>query len=184
MRPISLKITLRKIKEIKIESEDIERRESGTAEPGSWGGFSCPPPPSWKIVFGNFQWIALLLLTLIRLILTSYSRTQVKYIKVFTRWNEAVEVPVILQVIQIEFFWMKYLMENVENSISEPLNSKSFGGMICHRFQATPAPPRQLKIHSAVLGEKKKQAIDALISYEGGLSSILARSSFHKSWQI
>ena len=69
---------------------------------------------------------------------------------------------------------MKYLMENVENSISEPLNSKSFGGMICHRF-------RQLKIHSAVLGEKKKQAIDALISYEGGLSSILARSSFHKS---
>ena len=44
-----------------------------------------------------------------------------------------------------------------------------------------PAPPRQLKIHSAVLGEKKKQAIDALISYEGGLSSILARSSFHKS---
>lgn len=79
---------------------------------------------------------------------------------------------------------MKYLMENVENSISEPLNSKSFGGMICHRFQATPpapAPPRQLKIHSAVLGEKKKQAIDALISYEGRLSSILAHSSFHKS---
>ena len=138
MRPISLKITLRKIKEIKIESEDIERRESGTAEPGSWGGFSSPPR---KFFFGNFQWIALLLLTLIRLILTSYSRTQVKYIKVFTRWNEAVEVPVILQVIQIEFFWMKYLMENVKNSISEPLNSKSFGGMICHRFQATP-PPR------------------------------------------
>ena len=80
---------------------------------------------------------------------------------------------------------MKYLMENVENSISEPLNSKSFGGMICHRFQATPppppAPPGQLKIHSAVLGEKKKQAIDALISYEGRLSYILAHSSFHKS---
>ena len=45
MRPISLKITLRKIKEIKIESEDIERRESGTTEPGSWGGFTSP---LWK----------------------------------------------------------------------------------------------------------------------------------------
>ena len=32
MRPISVKITLRKIKEIKIEIEDIERRQSGTAE--------------------------------------------------------------------------------------------------------------------------------------------------------
>ena len=45
MRPISLKITLRKIKEIKIEIEEIERRESGTAEPGSWGGLAPPPPP-------------------------------------------------------------------------------------------------------------------------------------------
>lgn len=75
-------------------------------------------------------------------------------------------------------------MENVENSISEPLNLKSFWGMICHRFQATPpppAPPRQLKIHSAVLGEKKQKAIDALITFEGRLSSILAHSSSHRS---
>ena len=72
---------------------------------------------------------------------------------------------------------MKYLVENVENTISEPLNSKSFWGMICHRFQAPPpppTPPRQLKIHSAVLGEKEKNAIDAVIRYEGRLSSILA----------
>ena len=32
-------------------------------------------------------------------------------------------------------------MENVENSISEPLNLKNFWGMICHRFQAPPPPP-------------------------------------------
>lgn len=75
-------------------------------------------------------------------------------------------------------------MENVKNTISEPLNSKRFWGMICHRFQApSPHPaPRQLKIHSAaVLGEPEKRAIDALISYEGRLSSILAHSSFQKS---
>ena len=81
---------------------------------------------------------------------------------------------------------MKYLMENVENSISEPLNSKSFGASDMSPFSSNPppplpAPPCQLKIHSAVLGEKKKQAIDALISYEGRLSSILVHSSFHKS---
>ena len=85
MRPRSLKITLRKIKEIKIESEDIERREPGTAVRGGCGGLAPPPPPWKSFFFGNFQCIALLPLTLIRLILTSYSRTQVKYIKVFTR---------------------------------------------------------------------------------------------------
>lgn len=73
-------------------------------------------------------------------------------------------------------------MENVENSISEPLNSKSVWGMICHRFQAT--PPRPTSSVKNTLrrpwGEEKK-AIDALISYEGRLSSILAHSSFHKS---
>lgn len=75
---------------------------------------------------------------------------------------------------------MKYLMENVENSISEPLNSKSFGGMICHRFQATP-PPRPTSSVKNTLRRPWGEAIDALISYEGRLSSILAHSSFHKS---
>ena len=69
---------------------------------------------------------------------------------------------------------MIYLMENVENFVSEPLNLKNFWWMICHRFQAVKNTLRRL-------WEEEKKAIDALISYEGRLSSILAHSSFHKS---
>ena len=75
---------------------------------------------------------------------------------------------------------MIYLMENVENSISEPLNLKNFLGMICHRFQA-PSPTASVKNTLRRPWEEEKKAIDALISYEGRLSSILAHSSFHKS---
>ena len=79
---------------------------------------------------------------------------------------------------------MIYLTENVENSISEPLNLKNFWGMICHRFQAPPPPPSPTASVKNTLRrawEEEKKAIDALISYEGRLSSILAHSSFHKS---
>ena len=73
-------------------------------------------------------------------------------------------------------------MENVENSISEPLNLKNFWGMICHRFQAPPpSPTASVKNTLRRAWEEEKKAIDALISYEGRLSSILAHSSFHKS---
>ena len=75
---------------------------------------------------------------------------------------------------------MIYLMENVENSISEPLNLKRFWGMICHHFQA-PRPTASVKNTLRRPWEEEKKAIDALISYEGRLSSILAHSSFHKS---
>ena len=71
-------------------------------------------------------------------------------------------------------------MENVENSISEPLNLKNFWGMIYHRFQA-PSPTASVKNTLRRPWEEEKKAIDALISYEGRLSSILAHSSFHKS---
>ena len=39
---------------------------------------------------------------------------------------EAVEVPVILDIIQVEFALEKYLIVNVENTISEPLHFKLF----------------------------------------------------------
>jgi len=63
---------------------------------------------------------------------------------------------------------------------SEPLHFKSFWGMICHRFQATRPTSSVKNTLRRPWGEGKK-AIDALISYEGRLSSILADSSFHKS---
>ena len=78
-------------------------------------------------------------------------------------------------------------MENVENSISEPLNLKNFWGMICHRFQAPlpspppPSPTASVKNTLRRPWEEEKKPIDALISYEARLSSILAHSSFHKS---
>ena len=58
--------------------------------------------------------------------------------------------------------------------------------MICHRFQAPPPPPppsptASVKNTLRRAWEEEKKAIDALISYEGRLSSILAHSSFHKS---
>ena len=40
----------------------------------------------------------------------------------------AYEVPVILQFIQVEFFLKIYDMENVENTISEPLDFKLYEG--------------------------------------------------------
>ena len=77
-------------------------------------------------------------------------------------------------------------MENVENSFSEPLNLKNSGGWYATVFKHPPPPSPTASVKNTLrrAWEEEKKAIDALISYEGRLSSILAHSSFHKSWQI
>ena len=76
---------------------------------------------------------------------------------------EAVEVPVILDIIQVEFALEKYLIVNVENTISEPLHFKLFWGQ-CPQNPPSPAhPPEQTHISSASFQAPSPTAIEIVL---------------------
>ena len=115
---------------------------SGTAEPGGWGVGSWEGLSTSTFLEEKCFWLS------------------IRYML------EALEVPVILHLIQVEFPLEKYLIVNVENTISEPLCFKLFWGgcpqnprslrtllnkpLRCE-FSSPPPPPPLLKLRSAVL---------------------------------
>ena len=73
---------------------------------------------------------------------------------------EALEVPVILHLIQVEFPLEKYLIVNVENTISEPLHFKIFWRG-CPQNPPPPAqPPEQTRVSSASFQAPPPTAIE------------------------